>query len=455
MALVLVGVSHKSAPLELREKLSFSKREDLESAYKDLLALPGLNEAVILSTCNRTEIYADIDLGINGIGLLVKFLSKKLEQGPCALLGYTYGHSAMEVAFHLFSVVSSLDSMVLGEAQILGQVRRAYSIAESSLATKTMLNQLFRQALEVGKRVRSQTMIGASSVSISTAAVQLAESVFSDLKRRKILLLGAGEMAELAAQYLKERGADSIHVINRTYLKAKELAVQVGGQAHYMHDLIGCLSVCDIVISSTSSEDYAISYKELRAAKKNSKGNSLLIIDIALPRDVDPKAGKLDDVYLYDLDDLQSLVEQGYESRRQEAEEARKIIEEELDAYKRWLQERSVIPTIAHMRQKAEKIRDKELARAYKRLGSLGEQEREVIEAMANSIITKMLHGPFARLRKDALDPEAYVFTQAARYLFGLDTNPDGEVPDACRQVMLRAHQLRQDQQLKEGEKKE
>lgn len=439
MALLVVGISHKSAPLELRESLSFSSQADKASALTEICALNGVKEAVLLSTCNRTEIYAEVQLGINVVGALVKYLASRQSLGPCSLLGYSYSFTGTEAVWHLFSVVSSLDSMVLGEAQILGQVRRAYQLAEEAQTSGLMLNRLFRQALEVGKRVRTETAIGGQSVSLSTAAVNLAEHVFSKLSQRKVLVLGAGEMAELTLKYLLEQGVVHIEVMNRTYERAQELAARIGGRARRLEELIDSLSECDIVISSTSAESYAISYEQIRAAKKRSRGRSLLLIDIALPRDIDPRAHEIDDVFLYDLDDLSSQVERGYQARQLEAEQARIIIESEVEEFNSWLQAQTVVPTIAHMREKAEKIRDKELARAVKKLSRLTDEERAVVEAMANSIITKMLHGPFARLRKGAHDPDAYVFTQAARYLFGLDSAPDGELPLESRVAMRKA----------------
>lgn len=446
MALAMVGLSHKSAPVEVREKIAFPEGELLEHALHDVCTNECIRGCVIVSTCNRTELYADVVGAPNqGVGALTKFLAHHIENVPCSLLGYTYHAIGTQVVSHLFEVVCSLDSMILGEAQILGQTKRAYAYADNTGATTKTLNHLFRQSFEVGKRVRTETEIGSHSVSISTAAVTLARHIYETLDNRSLLLIGAGEMGELTARYLTEQSPSSaLTVVNRTPERARDLVESLGqGKVARLEDLEYELSGADIVISSTAAPGYALTYETVRAARKRSRDRSLLIIDIALPRDVDPLVAELDDVYLYDIDDLNSIIEKGHEHRQQAAESARALIAEEVNSFNLWCQSQEVIPTIQQMRFKAEHIRDKELARAYRKLKNLSPQEQEVIEAMANSIITKMLHGPFARLRKGAHDPDAYMLTQASRYLFGLDSNPTGELTPEQRHTMLQARAQR------------
>lgn len=450
MPIAMVGISHKSAPVELREQLSFPSEEDISSALKEISGLEGVSELVLLTTCNRTEIYVEVELGVNIIGELNKYLAARQNLGPCSLIGYSYSYSGIELVRHLFSVVCSLDSMVLGEAQILGQVRRAYQRSKDGGYTQANFNYLFRQALELGKKVRSQTGIGAHSISVSTLARQLATKVFESLSQRRIIIIGAGEMAELTASYFAECNDPHIIVANRNVEHAQELAERFGGMAISLDQLDEELKQADIVISSTASPQYVLGAERLRQIKQKSRGRSLLIIDLAVPRDIDPEVSEIEDVFLFDIDDLASLAEEGYEARRHQAELAQTFIEEELIRYKAYLQEQKVMPTIADMRKKAEIIRDRELERAAKYLKNLDEEERLAVEAMANSIITKMLHGPFARLKKNAQDPDAYIYAEAARYLFGLDSYPDAKISDEKRKAMLRTRFAREQAEKRE-----
>jgi glutamyl-tRNA reductase len=280
----------------------------------------------------------------------------------------------------------------------------------------------------VGKRVRSSTDIGANSVSISTAAVTLVKRVFEDLEGRRILIVGAGEMSELTAQYLYELGAKSVVVTNRTFSRAKDVAEKFNGKAVEFVHMGEYLGRVDIVISSTAAPGYVIAPEMVKRARRASRGHSLLLIDIALPRDIDPACNKISDVYVYDIDDLESIVELHREERKAEAEKAKLIVLEEVEGFKAWYQALSVKPTIAQIRQKANNIVEDEVARALKRLPEAGEREREIIEAMANAIIKKVLHGPTARLNAQASNPDAVALTESARFLFGLDSNPDGRV---------------------------
>ncbi len=427
MNLLMVGLSHKTASIEVREKVTFPEPMQ-QQALKRLISYEGVKEAVIVSTCNRTEIYItafSVDIGSNAV---VKFITDTHDIPAEELEPHLYIKSGEDVVNHLFEVTSSLDSMVLGEAQIQGQIRDAYKQSEAAKASADMFNQLFRQALLVGKRVRSSTEIGANSVSISTAAVTLVKRVFDDLAGRSILIVGAGEMSELTAQYLYELGATSVMVTNRTFSRAKDVADKFNGRAIAYEHLAEHLSEVDIVISSTAAPGYVITPDMVKKSQKHHRGHSLLLIDIALPRDIDPACNKISDVYVYDIDDLESIVELHREERKAEAEKAAMIVLEEVEGFKTWYQALSVKPTIAQIRQKADNIAAGEVVRAMKKMPNYGEKDREVLEAMAGAIVKKILHGPTARLNQQATNPDAYQITESARFLFGLDSNPDGRL---------------------------
>lgn len=427
MNLVMVGLSHKTASIEVREKVTYPSHA-LQEALQTLTAYEGIKEAVIVSTCNRTEIYVTAFSVEVGSDAVIDFMASSHGFPLGKLEPHLYIKSGEDVVAHLFQVVSSLDSMVLGEAQIQGQIRSAYKAAEEAKYTSDLLNQLFRQALSVGKRVRAVTDIGANSVSISTAAVTLAKRIFDSLEGRRILIVGAGEMSELTAQYLKELGARSVVVANRTYERAQEIAQNFDGEAIKFDQLESYLSEADIVISSTAAPGYVIKPAMVKAACRKRRGHSLLLIDIALPRDIDPACNKLHDVYVYDIDDLEGIIELHKEERKAEAEKVKLIIIEEVEDFKVWYQALSVKPTVKQIRQKANAIVEVEVEKAIKRLSGDNEKDREVVEAMANAIVKKVLHGPTARLNQQAGNPDAYLITESARFLFGLDSNPDGRV---------------------------
>lgn len=445
----MLGLSHKSAPFELREKMAFSREETLK-ALREINSHDEINEVLILSTCNRTEIYADVIPGKNALGTLHRFLAEYANGKSCELLGYTYHEEEDDAVDHLFTVVSSLDSMVLGEAQILGQARRAYELAEEANSVSTQLNHLFRQAFEVGKRVRSETEIGKHSVSISTAAINISKNEFESFEGINILLLGAGEMGQLSITYLAEQGAKNITVINRTFKRAEELAQDYSMKAEDISRLVETLAQTDLCIVSTSADDYALSLEQVQSALKlRTSSRKLVLMDLGLPRDIEPSIKNLNNVVLYDFEDIHSLMHKGLQLRQQEAQHARNIIEQEVDSFNAWRLGLELQPTIAQMRHKAELIRDKELSRAQKKLKDVSQEDLEVIEAMANSIITKMLHGPFARLRKHAQEPDSYKYTAAARFLFGLDSAPEG-LSKERRAEMIRAKKAREAEQKRE-----
>jgi glutamyl-tRNA reductase len=426
MHLSVVGLSHKTAPVEYRERLAVGP-ERQEEALTAILATGDVLEAVILSTCNRTEIYActtEEDAGRAAIGaFLSDFFAVDVEE----LAQHLYWHEGTEMVRHLYRVISSLDSMILGEAQILGQVKEAFAFAFDFGATATAFNKLFRSAIEVGKRVRTETDIGASAVSVSYAAVELARKIFSSIEGRTVLIVGAGKMSELTAKNLVGCGVKNVLVTNRTFEKAEQLAEKFGGKAIEWEDFRDSLKDADIVISSTAATHHVIDREMVSRAMKARRNRPVFMIDIAVPRDVDPEVGQLYNVFLYDVDDLQSVVEANLAEREREATKCEALIEHEVRAFADWLRSREVVPTIAALQAKAERIRVAELERAMSKLGDLSDRDRRVVETLASGIINKMLHDPMVRLRESSRREDDYQYLDSLRHLFGLDQPEDEE----------------------------
>jgi glutamyl-tRNA reductase len=434
MHLTLVGLSHKTAPVEIREKLTFpATRQD--EALTQILDSPAVAEAVILSTCNRTEIYALTASGYDGTGAIIDFLADYHSLDRHELVRYLYLSEGEAVVRHLFRVIASLDSMVVGEAQILGQVKEAYDCSFEAGACQRVFNKLFRQSFEVGKRVRTETEIGENAVSISYAAVELAKRVFDTLEGRTILVLGAGKMSELTAKHLISCGVKNVLVANRTYERAVELAERFDGEAIRYDDLDRMREV-DIVISSTAATHYVLDKERVASAMRGRKGSPLFLIDIAVPRDIDPAVNDVQDVFLYDIDDLNGVVEANLEDRMREAERAEVIIEEEIRQFEQWLESMEVVPTVAAMRARAEAIRQTELEKALRRMGGLSEKEVKTIEALTSSIVNKMLHEPTSRLKDAATEKDAIAFVDAARYLYGLEESAPRERAGVLRSLL-------------------
>ena len=447
MKITMVGISHKTAAVEVREKAVFPESE-ITGTLQTLIHKTGIEGAAIVSTCNRTEIYVSGTSVEKAGTVIVELLSKTTGLDPLTLKPHLYTKSEDAAALHLFTVVSSLDSLVVGETQILGQIRQAYKLAEQAHTTSELINLLFRQALSVGKRIRNETQIGAQSVSISTAAVTLASRIFDSLVGRTVLLVGAGKMAELCARYLKESGAQSILVANRTLQRAQELAQHFNGTAVAFDALPAGLEKADIVISSTAAPDYIIGPDLVRSARKHRKGHSLLLIDIALPRDIDPSCNEIRDVFVFDLDDLAGVTDNNKELRLAETQKVQKIIDSELRGFKSYCQSLSVQPTIKELRLKANQIAEDEVRRALKKLSSNSPTDQETLEHMAQAIVKKVLHGPTARLQLQAVNPDAHPITESVRYLFGLDSNPDNRCNRECQECAYYAAIL----QIQQGE---
>lgn len=416
--IVLLGLNHKTAPLELREKLSFPTEEDLRKGLLLLKTSP-VEEGVILSTCNRVELYVVLGAYTDRRGLLEGVLSRmkgvpREEFSSC--LYYKEGEEAVR---HLFSVASSLDSMVVGEPQILGQLKEAYGLAKEIGTVGFLLNRLFQRAFFVGKRVRRETLIGDGAVSVSFVAVELAKRIFGDLKGKRVLVIGAGEMCELAAKHLKAAGAGEIFVTNRTWQRALELARQIQGQAVPFEGFREMLKDVDVVISSTGAPSFILKKEDLSRILKARRGAPLFLIDLAVPRDIDPEVHKLDDVYLYDIDDLEGIALENAKERLQEASKALQIVEEEVKKFSDWYTSLEVVPTIKELKAWAEAIRKREMEQVPYEFKS-DPVLREAMERLSERVVNKLLHPVFCFLKKGALNGNAKRHAELVRWLFGL-----------------------------------
>lgn len=421
----LIGLNHRTAAVEVRERFALSQH-----CAPETWAVPcggNIAESLILSTCNRVEILAC------GTGNVADRVMDHWAgaRGRCAedLRPYVYAHKNEEAVRHLFTVASSLDSMVLGEPQILGQLKDAYRKAVESKSTGIILNRVLHKAFSVAKRVRTETAVASSAVSISYAAVELAKRIFGDMQEHKAMLIGAGEMAELAATHLLQAGVQKIYVANRTFERGRELAEQFHGEAIAFDSLIDHLVDVDIIITSTGSPEAIIRAKDINAVLRKRKYRPMFFIDIAVPRDIDPDVNGLDNVYLYDIDDLKEVVEENLATRRDEALKAANIVEEEVLVFARWLKSLDVQPTIVDMIQRAERIAGDELARTFKRLGNVDDETRQALEAMASSLVRKLNHAPIDFLKRGTMAEEGVApRIGIMRRIFDLDDDSPGHV---------------------------
>ena len=393
----------------------------LNESLKNLDRHPLISENIILSTCNRVEIYAKVEDIENGIISLKKIFSDYHEIPMQELDQHFYTYINQETIEHLFSVSSSLDSMIVGEPQILGQVKDAYVAAKDQKATGIILSQLFERSFSVAKKVRSETAIAEKAVSISYAAVELAKKIFDDLKDKVVLLIGAGEMSELAARHLLASGVNSILVSSRNFERAVGLACSLKGSAIRFENFADELIRTDIVISSTSAPNSIIRKDVVEKAIYKRKNKPMFFIDIAVPRDVEPEVNDIENIYLYNIDDLQKIVDSNKLEREKEAEKARALIKDEVVLFSEWLVSLKVAPTISSIREQAEKIRVSELEKTFFKLKDLTETQRVAIENMTFSIINKILHKPTAKLREQTKEKDGHWYIQVVRQLFHLD----------------------------------
>ena len=419
MRICMVGVNHTVADAELRGRFSFRKTE-LRSRLTELLAYPAISGAVIVSTCNRTEVYASSPDPATAVQSIKEFILDTRDVTREEATRCLTSRTDAEAVEHLFSVVCSLDSMVLGEQQIIGQTRTAFIEAGHSGSTTAILTRLFRQAIECGKRVRNQTGISQSHVSMSTVAIDIARRAFDDFSDKTVLVVGAGEAGELAARYLKEQGVTAFIVSSRTREHALALAEELGGTARKLDELPQLVAQADIIVSGTSAPHYVITPEVLapRAANPDA-GEKLLILDIAIPRDVDPACRNVAGVTVRDLDDIGAEIARNQDARSEAAEHARAIVAEETSRFMEWSASYAATPLIKEVRLQAEAIRQGEVAHLLRTLDAdLSEKDLERLEAATSAIVKKILHKPTVRLRDSATQREGFETIDAARYLF-------------------------------------
>ena len=418
--LILVGVNHKTTPVEIREKLAFTKGK-IEESVDHLFNFPDIIEHTILSTCNRVEIYARANCQDSAIKSIKQFICDFHELSLDELEDHFYSYRNKEAVEHLFRVSSSLDSMILGEAQILGQVKEAYSLARDLRSTGLVLNQLFEKAFSIAKKVREETGIAERSVSISSAAVELAQKIFDDLENRTVMLVGTGEMAELAAKHLISYGVKTVYVTSRTYERAANLARMLNGSALDFEAFKNELHRADIVITSTSAPNFIIKKEIVEKAIHERKNKPIFFIDIAVPRDIEPDVNDLENVYLYDIDDLHVVVSANIKEREKEAENAMNFISQEVTKFNNWVGALDAVPTIVEIRKKAENIRKQEIEKTLKKISHLSEDDKELLRQMSSSMINKILHKPTIKLKQKTQSEDGHVYLKAIRHLFHLD----------------------------------
>jgi glutamyl-tRNA reductase len=415
----IVGVSHRNAPLEIREALAFP-RDGLPEALRRMLAEAGVTEAMILSTCNRVELYGRAPEDVDA-GALIGFLCAYHHRAAADLAPFVYSLAGPEAVRHAFRVAASLDSMVIGEPQILGQVKEAYHAAEAAGTLGAALGALRNRSLAAAKRARTETGIGQNAVSVSYVAVELARKIFGQLRDRRVLLVGAGKMSELAARHLVRQGARATVVGGRTLERAEELAASLGGRCVPLSELRAEMAVTEIVISGTGAPGLVIHRADVEAALAARRGpRPLFLIDIAVPRDIEASAAELDGVFLYDLDDLRSVAESNIRERQKEAAAAESIVEKEVREFLDWQSSLDAVPLLVELRRRADEIRRHEIEKAKRRLGSLTPEQLAAIDDVTSSIVNKILHAPTVHLKEVARNGHPPEQVSLIRRLLGL-----------------------------------
>ena len=428
MAVIVVGLSHHGAPLDVRERLAY-RTSEVQGLLDRVRERAEVREAVVLSTCNRTELYV-VEGERDAAAAVWSLYGERLGADAS---GFGYVRRDRDAVAHLFRVVSGMDSMVVGEAQIHGQVRDAWEASRPG--SGAVLNRLFQSALLVGGRVRSETSLGHGAMSVSSAAVQLAKKIFGSLAGKRAMVLGAGEMAELALASLQAEGVRAAVVANRTFERAQALAGLYGATAVHYEEAWAALADVDVLLCSTASPHVVVSEERVRDGLERRGDRPLCILDIALPRDVDPAVAEMDNVFLYDLDDLRAVVNASVERRRGELPAAEQVIAEEVEKYWQWVAGLSVVPVVTQFREEMNRVRERELESALRRLGDLTPEQRAAVEHFSQSLMNKFLHEPTVRLRSAAANGRGLGVVDAARYLFGLDarrtTDTESTTPPA------------------------
>lgn len=412
MTLLLVGVNHRTAPVEVRERLSVATLDELR-------ALPGIDGAAVLSTCNRVEAVVSA-ASEDVIESIVDWLCARACAGRAELEKHVYVIRHADVVKHLFRVASGLDSMIVGEPQIAGQVREAFLLSRDRGALDALLSQLFDQTMRVAKRVRTDTGIGDHAVSVPYAAVELAKKIFGELRGLQVLLLGAGEMAELTAEHLAKHEVQHVFVANRAIERAQELATRFHGIAMQYDAVPSYLEQCDIVIASTSAPHYVIEREHVERARAARRLRNIFLIDLSVPRNIDPAIADIDGAYLYNIDDLQHVADANQELRMQEAQKAEEIVSREVDGFRKRLVDQDAVPTIVELQQRLEAIRAAELEKCLRKLGPISTEQRAAIEMLSTQMINKILHYPILQLKEPADEPERETLRRTIRKIFGL-----------------------------------
>ena len=419
--IMVVGINHVSAPVDLREQLAFSAVQ-CEAALAHLKQSAALREILILSTCNRVEFLLSTFWPDEALNTVINCLSETKSMDRRTFESAVYIHRGDEAVRHAFRVASSLDSMIVGEPQILGQLKDAYRIAVNSKATGVILNRLMHKAFSTAKRVRSETGIGDRAVSISYAAVELAKKIFGNLNDKTVLLVGAGEMAELAVEHLhRHRASGSLFVANRTFGVGVELAHRFSGTAIRFEEITQTLTRADIIISSTGSPDYVIDYASVRPAMRKRRNRPLFFIDIAVPRDIDPEINRLENAFVYDIDDLQGVIDENINSRHNESIKADRIIDEAVLRFRQWQNSLDVVPTIKEIRAKLHAIAEAELARTLQSMQNLSPEDEAALLKMIEAIVNKSLHDPTLFLKNPGTHRDKSLYIDMVRKIFNIE----------------------------------
>ncbi|UJF28189.1 glutamyl-tRNA reductase [Planococcus sp. 107-1] len=438
MHTLVVGVNYRSAPVEIREKLSFIETE-LPQAMQALKEQKSILEDVIVSTCNRTEIYAVVDQLHTGRYYVKQFLADYFGLPQESFSQYLFVYEQEEAVEHLFRVTAGIDSMVLGETQILGQVRNSFLAGQEYGTTGTVFNQLFKQAVTLAKRAHSETAIGENAVSVSYAAVELGKKIFGSLKNKHVVILGAGKMGELAIKNLQGSGANHVTVINRTFEKAEAVAEKFEGKALPMNQLQCALLDADILISSTGATDFVIDLELMQYVEKLRKGKPLFIVDIAVPRDIDPRIGDLSNVFLYDIDDMQGIVEANLAERERAAGQIMAMIGQESNQFNDWLATLGVVPVISALRQKALAIQSETMASIENKMPDLTDREKKILNKHTKSIINQLLKDPILQAKEMAGAPKAREQLELFQQIFGIEEEVEAEIQKQTAAVKPKA----------------
>ncbi len=418
--IVLIGLNHKTAPLELRERLALSKEEASEG-MKRIIAISSVSEAIIYSTCNRVEILIAVEEKTDPMESVTTCLSEIKNIHVSEFDKFLYTYTGNEAVQHLFSVAASLDSMVVGEPQILGQLKEAYHTATSVKASGVILNRLMHRSFFVAKRVRTETGIGNHAISISYAAVELGRKIFGTFEEKKVLLIGAGEMAELAVEHLVRNRVEEIIVANRTFEQGMVLAKKFSGKAIRFEEISDALQVVDIIISSTGSSEIIISHDQVKKILRVRRNRPIFFIDIAVPRDIDPEIHRLSNSYVYDIDDLKNVIEENIDDRNREAVKGKRIVDEAVIKFNQWFKSLEAVPTIVDLKNKLETIAKTEAKKTLQALDHFSDEDKRAVYRMTDALVKKFMHDPAAILKSDGTHRDKSIYLDITRKLFKLD----------------------------------